>query len=40
MGSEARGSWGGGCELGREGADGELVAGGDSGDDWGEVAEA
>lgn len=37
MASEARASGRRGGELGREGADGPVVAGGDIGDDWGAV---
>ena len=34
MGSAARARGGGGGELGGQGADGAVAAGGDTGDDW------
>lgn len=39
MGSKACACGGGLFELGCEGADGEVVTGGDIGHDWGETAE-
>ena len=39
MGSEACACGGGGGGLGCESEDGEVAAGGDIGNDWGEVAE-